>query len=194
MRKFECLAVEMRWGIREEDANSHNTNKICILELQRCKEESMGISYVLITSNKYGYRACPTEIPKAELEDLLRHIENVSLGQLLELEAGDGPSALQLEKAVQKLGADICTASIVRDRYILDENSSGEEGHELSYVLKKRDPGVASDVWDSWYCVLQRGLRLAARRLWPDACTAEALRDAFQLPRARYYFMSVTEV
>lgn len=45
---FEFRLAEMRWGIREEASNTHQTSEICMSELERCQKESQGYSYVFL--------------------------------------------------------------------------------------------------------------------------------------------------
>jgi hypothetical protein len=49
---------EMRWGIRASASDEHQTSTICIAEIERCKLESSGFTYVLIASDKVR-RSCP---------------------------------------------------------------------------------------------------------------------------------------
>ncbi|RHY39734.1 hypothetical protein DYB34_004388 [Aphanomyces astaci] len=68
---LEFSASEMRWGIRDEASNSHQTSAICMAELARCQTSSLGLNYVLILGNKYGYRPFPNQIPVDEFEALV---------------------------------------------------------------------------------------------------------------------------
>ncbi|RHY28673.1 hypothetical protein DYB32_005783 [Aphanomyces invadans] len=68
---LEFSASEMRWGIRDEASNSHQTSAICMAELARCQTSSLGLNYVLILGNKYGYRPFPNQIPLDEFEALV---------------------------------------------------------------------------------------------------------------------------
>ena len=43
---------EMRWGIRKFAGDRHETSDICMAELRRCQEKSLGVNYVLILGNK----------------------------------------------------------------------------------------------------------------------------------------------
>ena len=43
---------EMRWGIRNFAGDRHETSAICMAELRRCQEKSLGVNYVLILGNK----------------------------------------------------------------------------------------------------------------------------------------------
>ena len=66
--------AEMRWGIRTEASAAHLTSEICMRELERCLRESVGISYVFIAAQKYGFRPFPRLIPELLFAQLLQHV------------------------------------------------------------------------------------------------------------------------
>lgn len=67
--------VDMRWGVREEVSLEHDTVRVCLNEVERCKSESIGPSFLAIVGDKYGYRPIPSDIEKDEFELLLRNVE-----------------------------------------------------------------------------------------------------------------------
>ncbi|KAJ1465179.1 hypothetical protein T484DRAFT_2027873, partial [Baffinella frigidus] len=69
--KLEVFMAEMRWGIRTEASEAHLTSEICMRELARCLRESVGISYVFIAAQKYGFRPFPRLIPEKLFTELL---------------------------------------------------------------------------------------------------------------------------
>jgi hypothetical protein len=54
----------MRWGIRAEAISEHQTSEICMNVLERCQRESLGLSYVFLGCQKYGFRPFPPKIPE----------------------------------------------------------------------------------------------------------------------------------
>ena len=76
--------AEMRWGIRTEASAAHLTSEICMRELARCLRESVGISYVFIAAQKYGFRPFPRLIPEKLFTQLLLHVAEVEDRTLLE--------------------------------------------------------------------------------------------------------------
>jgi hypothetical protein len=66
--------VEMRWGIRSGPSAAHLTSEICMRELERCLRESVGLSYVFIGAQKYGFRPFPRLIPELLFTELLLHV------------------------------------------------------------------------------------------------------------------------
>jgi hypothetical protein len=53
-RGFQFCPSEMRWGIREEASDRHETSAICMDELRRCKDDTPegAVDYVLILADK----------------------------------------------------------------------------------------------------------------------------------------------
>jgi hypothetical protein len=76
--------AEMRWGIRNEASAAHLTAEICMGELARCLRESVGLSYVFLAAQKYGFRPFPRLIPELLFTELLQHVAEVEDRTLLE--------------------------------------------------------------------------------------------------------------
>jgi hypothetical protein len=57
-RKYglELRLAEMPWGIRKEAKSENQTSEICMNELERCQRESLGLFYVFLACQKYGFR------------------------------------------------------------------------------------------------------------------------------------------
>jgi hypothetical protein len=71
---LEFIPSEMRWGIREEASNNHETSDICMAELGRCQQESLGVNYVLILGEKYGFRPVPSAVEEAEFNSIVEAV------------------------------------------------------------------------------------------------------------------------
>jgi hypothetical protein len=52
----------MRWGINNMMSERHQTSRECMKELKRCQESSMGLSFVGLLGDRYGYRPFPAVI------------------------------------------------------------------------------------------------------------------------------------
>jgi hypothetical protein len=72
-RGIDLVFVDIRFGNRDEDALRE---EIVLAELERCKAESSGIFFLLLTCNKYGLRRAPARIPRGEFESLLAKIDS----------------------------------------------------------------------------------------------------------------------
>ena len=76
--------VEMRWGIRSGPSAEHLTAEICMRELARCLRESVGLSYIFLAMEKYGFRPFPRKIPENLFIELLPHVAKVEDRSLIE--------------------------------------------------------------------------------------------------------------
>ncbi|XP_019617342.1 PREDICTED: uncharacterized protein LOC109464718 [Branchiostoma belcheri] len=70
--------VDLRWGVRDEATDEHQTVKICLKEILRCRETSIGPFFVGILSHKYGWRPFPPEIPQLTFEKLMEQIQHTN--------------------------------------------------------------------------------------------------------------------
>ena len=42
-----CQVVDMRWGVPEQASNNHSTSDLCIHEIRKCQEVSVGPNFVV---------------------------------------------------------------------------------------------------------------------------------------------------
>ena len=54
--------TDMRWGVRDENTLDHRTWIECSRELERCRNESTGLFFLSLQSDKYGYTPLPLSI------------------------------------------------------------------------------------------------------------------------------------
>jgi len=76
-RGFDIIFSEMRFGIRDDASEDNKTSELCMEELENCEKQSAGVFYVLISTDKYGFRPLPRRIPQNEMEDLRSHMNTV---------------------------------------------------------------------------------------------------------------------
>ena len=62
----------MRWGVRDEATDDHQTTNISLEELENCKAVSVGPSFFFLMGQKYGYRPLPTSVPGDQFECLVQ--------------------------------------------------------------------------------------------------------------------------
>ena len=68
---FEAVLSEMRFGIRKSLGEDHKTTEVCMAELQRCIETSSGLCYMLLSCDRYGFRAPPRRIPACDMDGMI---------------------------------------------------------------------------------------------------------------------------
>jgi hypothetical protein len=59
-------AVDLRWGIGEEAMRDQLTTRICLSEIERCQRIARRPNFLLLLSDRFGWRPLPAEIPPAE--------------------------------------------------------------------------------------------------------------------------------
>lgn len=61
--------------MREESVDDHRVVNICMEEIKRCQEISLGIAFIAILGDKYGWRPLPPSVDADEFESLLERID-----------------------------------------------------------------------------------------------------------------------
>jgi WD40 repeat protein len=170
---FEVVLSEMRFGIRKALTDDHKTSEVCIAELQRCVETSAGLSYVLLSCNRYGFRAPPRRIPACDMDVMIGCMTPDNVALVLEYYTLD-ENELRTPQECYNISVNMHGAS----------NIAG-----AAYVLKN-----VSSVQDFWprFSSLQLALRNAADRHWPNA-SSTYLRDPQSQHPIKFFFFSITE-
>lgn len=68
MLSFEV--VDMRWGVRDEATDDHQTVSLCSREIDNCQRMSLGPNFVALLGDKYGFRPLSSRINSAEFRAL----------------------------------------------------------------------------------------------------------------------------
>lgn len=71
---LEVSLVDMRWGVSDENTSDHLTWLTCEEEIERCYEQSMGLFFLSLQSQKYGYCPLPKYIPADVIERVLPNL------------------------------------------------------------------------------------------------------------------------
>ena len=71
-RGFFFRAVDLRWGVSEEDGNNRRTMDICLEEIERSQRISPTLNFLVLHSGRYGSRFPPDQISHEDWERLLR--------------------------------------------------------------------------------------------------------------------------
>lgn len=65
------IFVDMRWGIQDENTVNHQTWEQCAKAIEWCKVESMGIAFLSLQGNKYGYTPLPRVVAERDMNSHL---------------------------------------------------------------------------------------------------------------------------
>jgi WD40 repeat protein len=64
---IEVTFVDMRWGIRDESTIDHNTWEECKKAIDRCEEDSDGLFFLSLQSERFGYLPLPKYLSEDEM-------------------------------------------------------------------------------------------------------------------------------
>lgn len=140
---YEFRFCEMRWGVRDEASEDHQTANLCIQELHRCQEESCGINFITLLCDKYGYCPFPSQIPKDEFEELISYFDDEANKQVVMKWFQLDQNKLEPEYVLQKISTDL-----------VDYNSEDNEKRKK-----------ARDQWWAEFEIMQKALKIAASKL-----------------------------
>ena len=183
---LEAQIVEMRWGIRKEASDNHETNEICMNELERCLQESFGVAYVFIAAQKYGFRPFPNKIPREYFEQLLQVLKSQEDRQPHNKELSD---ITQLQEWFQLDENEVAPEQ--EHAPVETEASAAFKGPQGPYyVLKSKEK---CEEWRAMFEAMQKALRKAACELWPQETSEQAMTDPRKRHFAQRFLISVTE-
>jgi hypothetical protein len=181
-RKYglELRLAEMRWGIREEASSEHQTSEICMNELERCQRESLGLFYVFLACQKYGFRPFPPKIPQgifASLRDQMSAEDAALVDKCFELDTNV-----------------YVPARALADDGLNEWRHGGPDSLPGPVFVLKSSKRFFEDEGTAWWPAfekLQVAFREAAKQVWPE--WELALRDPRSQAFLKKFFISVTE-
>ncbi|ELU08907.1 hypothetical protein CAPTEDRAFT_127243, partial [Capitella teleta] len=163
---LEFQVVDMRWGVPEHATENHSTTDLCLSEVRKCQELSVGPNFVVFLGNKYGYRPMPSKIPEEEFQ-ILKHV------------------AQEVKHEKWKT---------IEGWYTLDENASPKEYVLLPISKKLPDfsnpdnPEKRKEAQNTW-----NTLSVDITRTLRDVAMEAEKRQKISNLQKHKYFMSVTE-
>ncbi|CAH1783942.1 unnamed protein product [Owenia fusiformis] len=164
---YDFQVADMRWGVRDDAQDDHQTTALCLKEIKNCQKISKGINFVAFLGNRYGTRPMPNEIPAGEFNTLTTACFKLQLDVSLlhewyKLDENAVPSVYLLQTISSKL------------QYYNDDDPNNSE-------LKQKDRAEWADINDR----LTRTLRAAANKAYKEKNLDPEL--------GQKYFISVTE-
>lgn len=67
---LSAVVVDMRWGVRDEATDDHQTVSLCSREIDNCQRMSLGPNFVALLGDKYGFRPLGSKIKSSEFRAL----------------------------------------------------------------------------------------------------------------------------
>lgn len=77
-------AIDLRWGVSEQASLDQQAMNICLGEIARCQQISPRPNFIVLLGDRYGWLPPPSQIPAAEYEKILQHIQDDGDAKLLE--------------------------------------------------------------------------------------------------------------
>lgn len=71
---LDFQVVDMRWGVRDEATDDHQTVDLCSREIANCQRLSLGPNFIAFIGDKYGFRPLPNRIRSTEYRTLRRSL------------------------------------------------------------------------------------------------------------------------
>jgi WD40 repeat protein len=105
----QIILYDMRFGVKDENTRNHMTWNICRDGIEQCCQESDGLFFLSLQSEKYGYMPLPREIDQRAIQPLL-----------------------------QQQHQEI-TLQLVKEWYLRDENYFPLPQYELKHLLTAED-------------------------------------------------------
>lgn len=76
---LDFQVVDMRWGVRDEATDDHQTVTLCSREIDTCQRVSVGPNFVALIGDKYGFRPLLNRIKSTEYRALRRCLIEVDV-------------------------------------------------------------------------------------------------------------------
>jgi WD40 repeat protein len=111
-------AVDLRWGISEAAGHERQTMTICIEEVRRCLEVSVGVSFVALLGDRYGWLPLPSTVSADDFAcvlDALSPGERNTLRAAYRLDENAAPPRQVLAPREPTDARDENTDDVVRD-------------------------------------------------------------------------------
>lgn len=76
---FEFQVVDLFWGINDETINKESFVETCFKELEKCQQDSIGINFLSLIGDLYGYNDVPEWIERQNFEIIIQCLKEAYL-------------------------------------------------------------------------------------------------------------------
>ncbi|XP_067654406.1 uncharacterized protein [Haliotis asinina] len=83
----ELHVIDLHWGLKDATADDHQIPRVCSYYIEDCKDNAMGINFLIFLGEKYGQCLLPSEIPADEFEAILEAAMEYKDRKLLSIRA-----------------------------------------------------------------------------------------------------------
>ena len=78
-RGWQLEAVDLRWGINENEGKDNRTMSICLNEIRHCKSVSPQPNFIMLVGQRYGWIPLPEKISQSDYAKLKFSSNNLSI-------------------------------------------------------------------------------------------------------------------
>lgn len=76
-------AIDLRWGVSEQESLNQDTMRICLREIKRCQQITPRPNFIILLGDRYGWRPLPEEIPACEFVEIKDQLKGLDSEKLL---------------------------------------------------------------------------------------------------------------
>ena len=182
MRGFEIEIHEALYTVNKENELDQGLFDVSLNAIKQCQADSAGIFFILLSSDKYGYRRFPFKIPVAEFHDIkanLSDLDSTTLSSLYLLDTNaDSPeyvlnslgwhemNANSPEALLKRLQTALrASASSVWPLAVADELREAESKHRIkSYNISITEEEVSHGLFWAPVDSISTGVHIFRRR------------------------------
>jgi len=116
--------------VNDEVTDDHGGTDLCLSELQRCLDKSLGPAFVFLSCERYGWRALPRTCPTDEFDRILKLIPEgaakVCINTWYQLDTNAYPPCYVLQKISQMREGDHDLPYCLREFWDSDKNAGAQ--------------------------------------------------------------------
>ncbi|CAG5115340.1 unnamed protein product, partial [Candidula unifasciata] len=122
-RGHELRVLDLHWGFRDTVSDDHGIPRVLHQAISKAHHSEFGINFVILLGQKYGHCPLPLEIPKEELEKILKAATEYKKEQKQIIKDAGSEKKQRKSVILRDTEQELPDTKALRQWYILDENS-----------------------------------------------------------------------
>ncbi|XP_071100167.1 uncharacterized protein [Haliotis cracherodii] len=132
----ELHVLDLHWSLKDATADDHQIPRVCSHYIEDCKDNAMGINFLIFLGEKYGQSLVPSEIPADEFQVILEAATEYKDRQVIairakmaEVEAArvEREKQRQIEAEANSSGVSVKSPDTTLSRDAADRRESGKK-------------------------------------------------------------------
>ena len=95
-------AIDLRWGVSREATQQHDTMRICLEEIDRCRAVTARPNLLILMGERYGWQPLPYAIPSQEFEQIRPNFTSAQLADQYEEDRNSVPPVYLLKPNTER--------------------------------------------------------------------------------------------